>query len=333
MKLEECLEGINEQLRSSKCDIWKNQINTNKPLNSFGLFEQFGYDLSSVIGINREIENKALIVFAGDHGVSDMQLSVYPKSQTKKVVELLLQGKTPLNKLINGTNTELFCVDMGIDGNVYSQNILNYKVANGTKNMFYENAIEKRNVIRAIEKGIEIATICAKRNMQIVALGEVGIGNTVSASVITAVLCNLTAEQVTGKGTGIVGDIVEKKKLVISTVIDKCTSSDPISLLSRAGGYEICGDVGFILGCAYYKIPVIIDGFITGAAALVAYFIHKSVRKYIFVSHQSSEPGHGYILGKLDRKPMLKLQMRYGLATGAALALDLYERAYMITNV
>lgn len=333
LSLEECLAGINTVMRSTKSDVWKNQINTNKPLGSFGTIEKYGYKLSSIIGTNNVISNKATVIFAGDHGIADMNLSVYDKSQTRTVVSLLAEGETPLNKIINQNNIELICVDIGVNGSVNAASVLNYKLADGTQNMYYEKAIEEDLVVKAIETGIKIAGLCAKKNVQIVALGEVGIGNTVSASVLTAILCNLTAEEVTGRGTGIIGDKLNKKREVVSYLIDKCTSCDPIALLAKYGGYEICGDVGFILGCSYYKLPVVLDGFITGASALVASKIHKDTRSYMFASHQSSELGHEYILKKLELEPMLNLGMRYGLATGASLALPLYERAYMLTNV
>ncbi|OJU09430.1 MAG: hypothetical protein BGN88_09875 [Clostridiales bacterium 43-6] len=332
VSLEECLKGINTDMRSSKSDVWKNQINTNKPLKSFGILEQYGYKLSNILGININITNRAVVIFAGDHGISDMNLSVYNKSQTKKVLHLLSEGMTPLNKIINQNHLDLYCVDIGVDGPINVNNILNYKISNGTNNIYQQKAMSEKKARQAIEVGIEIASICAKKNIQIVALGEIGVGNTISSSVITAILCDLTAEQVTGRGTGIVGDKLIHKNKIIGEIMNRC-SKNPISLLAEAGGFEICGVVGFVLGCSFYKIPLIIDGYITGAATLVASKLHAGIKNYIFASHQSSEPGHKFILQGLELEPMLKLEMRYGLATGAALTLPLFESAYNLTNV
>ena len=187
LSLEECLSGINDEMRTSKKDVWKNQMQTNKPLTSFGRLEQIGYQMSRIIGINRKKINKTIVVFAGDHGVAEMDLSVYKQSQTRKVVCYLSEGKTPLNKIANQFNVEIQCIDVGLNGLVERPGILNRKIRNGTNNIYKEDAMTEEDVIQAIEVGIEIAELCKKSDIHIVALGEIGIGNTISASALTAV--------------------------------------------------------------------------------------------------------------------------------------------------
>lgn len=328
------LEGINNTKKISKTDVWKHQILTNKPLSSFGVLEQIGYRLTSIIGVDKKIIKENVVVFAGDHGIAEMNLSKFKQSQTKKVVSLLMHGKTPLNKILGQSFDNLICVDIGINGDVLEEGLIIRKVANGTNNIYQKPAMDKKSMFAALNVGIEIAKSCFDSGTDIVALGEVGIGNTIPSSVAAALLCDLSSDIVTGNGTGVTGEVLQQKKDVIKNLILKYSNckNDPYSILMNIGGYEICGDVGFILGCAYYKIPVILDGFITGVAALIASKMHRDVVDYLFASHLSKEPAHFYVLNELQLNPILNLGMRYGLATGSAMTLNLHKIAYKLTN-
>lgn len=332
--IEIYLNGIDTKFRSSKGDVLLNQRYTNKPFSSFGILEKMGYKLSRIIGINQEKLNKSVVIFAADHGISEMHLSVFEKSHTQNVVNLLLQDKTPLSKILN-KDVPIQCIDIGMASDMEdSYGVINKKVNYSTKNMLYEYAMTMHETQNAIEVGIELAKQCSEKNINIVALGEVGICNTISASVLTAILLDLPSDKVTGRGTGISKEKWKKKNQVVADIIAQYGNlkDNTLELLSAVGGYDICGDIGFLIGCAYYKIPVIIDGFITGAAALVACKLNPLIKEYMFASHLSSEPGHEYIMHELELEPLLYLNMRFGLATGASIALSLYETAYLLTN-
>lgn len=335
ISLDDCLNGIDDKMRASKEKVLYNQFCTNKPIFSFGLLEKYGYRLSQIIGLNKSVLNKRIVVFAADNGVSKMGLSVFKQSHTVEVVTLLKQGKTPLNKISSRYNIPIWCIDIGLNGCCEEDEIfISRKVGHSTKNIFYEDAMPFESMLKAIAVGIEIAEKCSKEGIDIVALGEVGIGNTISASAITSIVLELDAKDVTGRGTGIDNNKLSEKYNVVSEIVDRCRhlKDDPLALLAAAGSYEIIGSVGFLIGCAYYKIPVIIDGFITGVSALLACCISPNIRKYLFASHMSAEPGHKHILKKLDIKPVLDLKMRFGLATGAAIAMQLYDVSYLLTN-
>lgn len=335
LSLEECLLGINNTMVNKKSEVLRNQKNTNKPFGSFGMLETVGYKLSEIIGINQTNLKSQILVFAGDHGIADMKLSAFPQSQTKKVVGLLSQGNIPLNKMTEEFNISIKCYDIGINGELnYNDVVIRKKINNGTKNIYYEDAMTSEDAYRAIDIGINLAEQYHNDKFKILGVGEIGICNTISTSVITAILCELQEEDVTGSGTGVVGDQLIRKKTVIKDIINKnrCFKQEPITLLAKVGGYEICGVVGLLLGCSYLKIPVVIDGYISAAAALVAYNLCPSIKNYIFASHLSAEKGHKYIMKELGLNPIIDLGMRYGVATGVALALPIYKIAYKIVN-
>ncbi len=335
MDLEKYIFGISEIPRNKRNEVLLNQKNTNKPFKSFGKLEEVGYKLTEIIGIGKKEIQSVIIVFAGDHGIAELDLSVFPKDHTKKVVNLLHTHKLPINKIADTYNIPLHCYDIGIDGKVeYNDVVHDLKISNGTKNMLHIDAIEKENVSLAIKRGIDVAKKCFEDGVRIAALGEVGICNTISTSVLTAILCGLNEEDVTDRGTGVMGLKLQQKQEYIKRMIvnNRQHSLDIFGLLGKVAGYEICGDIGFILGCSYYRIPVVIDGYITGVAALAAYRLQPNVKNYIYASHLSAEKGHKHIMKEIGIEPIIDFGMKYGLATGAAIALPIYKMAYKLVN-
>ena len=331
----EYIKKINDETRNSRREVLVNQVYTNKPIKSFGKLESIGYKISQILGINKNQVRVSTCIFAGDHGISELGLSVFEQSQTKKIVELIGKGETPVNKICHEANSEIYCFDIGINADVnYSEKIINMKVKKGTRNFLCFDALERNEVINALNKGIEAANILCKKGVDIVAVGEVGIGNTISTSIITAILCGKNAEEVTDVGTGIDNEKLLKKRKIIEEMIDKCKSEeqDIITLLQKVGGLEICAEAGFIIGCSYHKIIVILDGYISGTAALVANEMCPNISNYIFGSHMSSEKGHKYIFDKLKLNSIFDMGMHYGLATGSSSALPMYKMAYKIVN-
>lgn len=332
----ECIIGINNKVRVKKRDVLLNQVNTNKPFKSFGRLEGIGYKLSEIIGVNKNEIKTGIVVFAGDHGVSEMEVSVFSQGQTKRVVNLLGKGTMPLNKIVKNQNIQVKCYDVGINGKVeYNDIVVDMKIKNSTNNMIYKDAMPVKDVYSAIEVGIRVAEEWNNNKFNILAVGEIGISNTISASIITTILCDRKVDEVTDVGTGVSGEKLMLKKNIINELVEKYRQlkESPIELLAKVGGYEICSVIGTILGCAYYKIPIVIDGYITSAAALVAYKICPNIKPYIFASHISAEKGHKYIIDELNLMPIVDLKMKYGVATGAAIALPIYKMAYELTNI
>ncbi len=321
---------------NSRREVLQNQRGTNKTIRSFGRIESVGYKVSEIVGINKTGGIRgAVCIFAADHGVSELGLSIFPQSQTKKIVELIEEGHTPINKIAKRTNVPLFCLDIGIVGPVrYGSILQNHKVVDGTRNMMLDDAMTEDEVIRSFETGMRFANKLKSQRIDIVAAGEVGIGNTISSSIITAVLCNKEAYEITDVGTGIDNDKLEKKREIVKTKIDELRSFDRnlTELLKKAGGAEICAEAGFILECARLGMAVILDGFISGVAALIACEMKEDVRKCIIPSHISSEKGHRYIFEKLRLEPIVDWGMHYGIASGAAMILPVVMNAYDITN-
>lgn len=331
------LETLKKQdyiYKSTRRQVLQNQRNINKPLGSFGKIESIGYKISEVVGINKQKNlNSSICIFAGDHGVSELGLSIFKQSQTKVIVEMLGANKTPINRIAEKSNVKVHCYDVGINGLIETNDIVeSCKVSNGTKNMVSEDALTRDEVFSALERGYTLADKFKNENIDIVAVGEVGIGNTISTSIITAVLCGKKSEEVTDVGTGIDDEKLLRKKQIIEKIIEKYTGADVITLLCKAGGLEICAEAGFIIGCLKNGIAVILDGYISGAAALVAYEINPNIKKIVFASHMSSEKGHRYIFDKLGLEPLFDWGMHYGIASGSSIALPIITMAYGVTN-
>ena len=334
--LRDYLDDLEVSCSSTRGEVLRNQMNVQKPLGSFGRIESIGYKISEVLGINRTSKIRGTIcVFAADHGISELGLSIFPQSQTKKIVEMMEEGKTPINKIAACSHFPLYCLDVGIAGKVRSGRVVrDYKAMNGTKNLLIDDAMSEREVIQSIRTGMLFADELKAQGSDIVAVGEVGCGNTISSSIITAILCKKKADEITDVGTGISNEKLQKKIEIVGRKIDELKEyeGDLLTILKKVGGVEICAEAGFILGCARNGMVVIIDGFISGVSALIAYEINESIRKCIIPSHLSSEKGHKYIFEKLKLEPIIDWGMHYGIASGAAMILPVVISAYGITN-
>jgi nicotinate-nucleotide--dimethylbenzimidazole phosphoribosyltransferase len=256
------------------------------------------------------------------------------------MVNNFLANGAAINVLARLHHVKLTIVDIGVDADFDSlDGLLNHKVRKGTRNMLREAAMSKEELAQALSIGISLAAQAKARNETLLAVGEMGIGNTTAAAAITAILTGLRPSLVTGKGTGLSASAVEHKQRVIETVLQKHfgdfgsdTSADPLEVLRRIGGLEIAAMTGFILGAAQHHLPVVIDGFISTAAAAIAFAIAPQVRGYLFSGHQSEEPGHRVLLEYIGVKPILSLNMRLGEGTGAVLAMPIIESAMHLYN-
>lgn len=308
--------------------------NLTKPPGSLGRLEEFARRLVAITeNIMPKLDKKVVFTFAGDHGVADEWVSAYPKEVTKQMVFNFLQGGAGINVLAEYADAEVVVVDMGVDYDFgETEGLISKKVVMGTKNIRKGPAMTEEEALRCIEVGIGLANEYAGRGYNIFATGDMGIANTTPSSAIASVLTGSPVSEVTGKGTGIGDDALRNKINVIEDAIsvNKPNPSDPVEVLSKIGGAEIGGIAGLILGAAANRIPVVIDGFISTAGALISYCIEPKTKDYMFASHNSREIGHKVMLDKIGLRPILDLDLRLGEGTGAALAILMIEAGLKI---
>ncbi|MCD4669247.1 MAG: nicotinate-nucleotide--dimethylbenzimidazole phosphoribosyltransferase, partial [Actinomycetia bacterium] len=262
-----------------------------KPQGSLGRLEELAKQMVSITGnLSPVIDKKAVLVMAGDHGVVKDGVSAYPQEVTMQMVLNFLGGGAAINVLARHIGAEVQVVDMGVAAEFEPDpKLLDKKVARGTNSMTGGPAMDKKQAIRTLEAGIEAAELMIENGHNIIATGDMGIGNTTASSAITSVICNIEAEEVTGYGTGIDQRGLKKKIEAIKKAIE-VNSPDPddgIDILSKVGGFEIGGIAGVVLGCAAHRVPVVIDGFISSAGALIAYAIEPKCAHYMIPSHCS----------------------------------------------
>ncbi|MCK9615043.1 MAG: nicotinate-nucleotide--dimethylbenzimidazole phosphoribosyltransferase [Candidatus Omnitrophica bacterium] len=323
--------------------------NLTKPKESLGKLE----DLARlIVGItaseNPSMKNKVIFTFAADHGVTEESISAFPKEVTAQMVYNFLSGGAGINVLANHIGARVVVADLGVSCDLKPhKNLLIKKVNYGTKNFTKGPAMSRNEAIRSICAGIDIfeqeysATLMqstggsasgGKKGIDIIGTGEMGIGNTTASSAIAAVFTKKPLKLLTGRGTGIDEKGLKNKIKVIEKGLrtNKPDSGDAIDVLSKVGGFEIGGLSGIILGAAARKVPVVIDGFISAAAALIAFGLQPKVKDYIIASHLSVEKGHKIVLGYIGLKPLFDLDLRLGEGTGAALGINLAEASVKI---
>jgi nicotinate-nucleotide--dimethylbenzimidazole phosphoribosyltransferase len=310
--------------------------NLTKPIGSLGVLEDLVIQLAGITGnFMPKVENKMVIVMAGDHGVVEEGVSVAPQSVTTQMVYNFLHGGAGINVLARCAGAQVKVVDMGVaDPALKNSDLISRKVRLGTANMVKGPAMSREEALQAIKVGIEVAEGEIDQGINLLATGEMGIGNTTPSSAILAVYCDASLPMIVGPGVGLNDEGVLRKTKAIETalIVNKPDPDDPIDVLAKVGGLEIAGMTGLILGSAVRKVPIVIDGFISGAAALIAYKIAPQVKDYIIASHLSEEPGHKLVLEAMGLEPMLRMRMRLGEGTGAALAFNIIEAATRIMS-
>ncbi len=333
-KLKETLKNLTEVDRKLM-DLTQERLNNlTKPLGSLGKLEELA---KIIVGITAkadpEFKNKVIFTLAGDHGITEEGISAYPKEVTAQMVYNFLRGGAGINVLAKHAGARVVVADVGVAEDLKAHpGLLIKKINYGTKNMAKGPAMTKAEAIKAIEAGIEIFEDELINGIDIIGTGEMGIGNTTPSAAITAVFTGESVEEVTGRGTGIDEKGLKNKIRVIKEALklNKPNPKDALDVLAKVGGFEIGGLAGIILAAASKRIPVVIDGFISGAAALVAFHIEPKVKDYMIASHCSVEKGHKIILEHLGLKPILDLNLRLGEGTGAALGMSIIEAAVKI---
>jgi nicotinate-nucleotide--dimethylbenzimidazole phosphoribosyltransferase len=309
--------------------------NLTKPQGSLGRLEDFA---GQIVGISRnlnpEIKRKVILVMAGDHGVAQERVSAFPQEVTFQMVYNFIRGGAGINVLARHIGADVLVVDMGVAKDFASEKgLIIKKIAYGTKNIAQGPAMSRDEAERAIIAGIEVfEDELSRKGIDIVGLGEMGIANTTPSSAIVACLTKSKVEEVTSQGTGINEDQLKNKIRVIKQAIEinHPNLEDGLDVLSKIGGFEIGGLVGCILAAAAHRVPIVIDGFISCASALIAIKLAPLVKDYIFASHNSVEKGHKIALKYIGKVPMFDLGMRLGEGTGAALGISFIEAGVKI---
>ena len=304
------------------------------PTGSLGRLEEFATIYASIKGSpDATIKHKVVFTMAGDHGVASEGVSVFPQEVTRQMVKNFLDGGATISVLARHVGARVVVVDCGVKADFEPVDGLKIKkVGYGTDNIAHGPAMSREQAIESLEAGIESFNEELLNGIDIIATGDMGIANTTPSSAIIACLTGTDLGKVTGRGTGLDDKGVDKKINVISTALDvnKPDPSDPIDVLSKVGGFEIGGIAGLCLAAASHRTPVLIDGFISTAAALIACAIEPKVNEYLISSHTSTENGHKIALKKLQKKAILNLDLRLGEGTGAVLAMNLVEAGVKI---
>ena len=302
-----------------------------KPQGSLGRLEELSVQLAGIQGKSiPEIRHKAIITMAGDHGVVAEGVSLFPQEVTAQMVYNFLRGGAGINVIARQVGARIIVVDMGVAASLESNpQLLSRKIAFGTQNMSLGSAMTRAQAVKAIEIGIEVVTTEVAKGLDIVGTGDMGIGNTTASSAICAVITGKPVAEVTGRGTGIADRQLIHKIEVINRAlaVNHPDPKQPLDVLAKVGGFEIGGLVGVMLAAAAHRIPVVIDGFISGAAALIATALSPGLKDFLIAAHVSAEAGHQLLLRHLGLKPLLDLGMRLGEGTGAALGIFLAEAA------
>jgi len=308
--------------------------NKTKPLGSLGRLEEFARRFAAISGsLEPDTGKKVIYTFAGDHGVTEEGVSAFPREVTPQMVFNFLSGGAGVNVLARHCGIEVRVVDVGVDNEFgHLEGLIRKKVARGTRNFTKGPAMERDEALAAINVGIELAALAKDELVSMVGTGEMGIGNTTPSSAIIAAISGKPAREVTHRGTGISDAALANKIRVIEQglSLNRPDPNDPLDVLTKVGGLEIAAITGLVLGCAANRIPVVIDGFISTAGALIAVELQPHVKDYIFAAHRSVEIGHCFMLERICAEPILDLKLRLGEGTGAALAMGLIEAGVKI---
>ncbi len=303
-----------------------------KPIGSLGRLEEFARRYVAITG-RETVRGKRVYTFAGDHGVVAEGVSAFPQEVTPQMVLNFVDGGASINALARYAGAEVLVVDMGVATDFAElPGLLQRKIARGTANLSKGPAMTPEQALRSLQIGVEMAVQAKQDQIDLVGTGDMGIGNTTPSAAIAACICDLLPEQVTHRGTGIDDEALERKIEVVAAglQINQPDPADPLDVLAKVGGFEIGGIAGLVLGCAAEGIPVLVDGFISTAGALIASELHPHVRDYIFAAHQSVEIGHRHMLARIGQQPMLDLGLRLGEGTGGALAMTLIEAGLQV---
>ena len=333
--LQNFIDGI-KPLYKDKLEQAKSGVDSlAKPLGSLGRLEDIVIKLAGITGkMKNTVNKKCVIIMSSDNGVVEEGVASAPQYVTLAQTKNFIKGKTGVAALAKSNNTDLMVIDIGINSDEKIAGVIDKKISKGTKNIYIEEAMSYEDAINAIEIGIDMVKNAKEKGYDIVGVGEMGIGNTTTSATVLKSLINCKVDEVVGKGAGITEEAFNKKKEVVKTSIESknINFSDPIDIVAKVGGYDIAGMAGVFLGAAYYRIPVVIDGFISVVAALVATRLNPIVKEFCIPSHKSEEIGYNLAMKELGLTPMLNLGMRLGEGSGCPIAFSIVDFACSMMN-
>ena len=309
--------------------------NVAKPLHSLGLLEESIIRIAGITGQeNFTLDKRCAVVMCSDNGVVCEGVTQSDSSVTSIVAESIAKGTSNINNIAKVFDADVFAVDIGMNKDVCSQSIVNRKISYGTNNIAVGAAMTKEQAEKAVSVGIDIVKECCESGYKIIVTGEMGIGNTTTSSAIACILLGLSANETTGRGAGLDTEGLIKKISVIERAIDvnRPDPNNAVDILMKLGGYDIAGMTGLFLGGAIYRIPIVIDGFISAAAAALAMKISPTAKEYFLCSHVSGEPAGKKILEFMGMKPLITAEMRLGEGTGGIFLLPLLDGAMAVYN-
>ena len=334
MSLNETIKKIRPLDHSSAVAAQQRLDSLTKPQGSLGKLEELARRVAIIQGkVPPRLGRKLMFVFAADHGIVQEGVSAYPKKVTAQMTYNFLRGSAAINVLARHYGVDTEVVDVGVDHDFAgARGLRNCKIRRGTANFARGPAMSRDQALRSIELGIQLAEEAAAENLFLLGAGDMGIGNTSSAAAILCALTGAAPSQVAGRGTGIDDAILKRKIEAIENglQLNRPNANDPIDVLAKLGGLEIGAILGVILQAVAMRAPMVLDGFISGAAALLAQRLCPHVRDFLFASHLSAERGHRFMLEDLDVAPVLDLEMRLGEGTGSCLLMGLIEASVKI---
>lgn len=333
--LKELAGGIEALDQNAAAGMQQRLDSKIKPLRSLGVLEDIAQQIAGIMRTpNPKLNKKAVLLMAGDHGVVVEGVSAAPQEITAQMFYSYLRGEAGINVLAKHGGAEVICTDIGIVSPLNPPELMAYRVKNGTNNIAHGPAMTREEAMRAILTGAQIAKEAIDSGINLLATGEVGIGNTTPSAALISVFTGHSVEEVTGRGTGLKDDALKHKESIIRQAIEvnQPDPADPVGVLSKVGGLEIAALTGAILEAAYRHMPIILDGIISTAAALAAAQIAPLAAEYMISSHNSEEKGHEIGLKQLGINFRLDFHMRLGEGTGAALMFPMVEAALKIAD-
>jgi nicotinate-nucleotide--dimethylbenzimidazole phosphoribosyltransferase len=306
-----------------------------KPIGSLGILEKLALQIGTIQNtLTPTLKKPTLIVFAGDHGIANEGVSAYPQEVTYQMVLNFLQGGAAINVFSAQHGINLKIVDAGVNFDFEkNENLVNAKIDKGTKSFLHQKAMTETQLIQCFDKGKEIVTQIANEGCNILGFGEMGIGNTSSASMLMSYLCNLPIEQCVGKGTGLNDEQLQNKIAILKQAkAFHGVKENPKEVLQTFGGFEMAQMCAAMLTAFENNMIILVDGFIASGAFLVAQKMNPLIKTHAIFCHLSDEFGHQYLLNFLQAEPLLKLNMRLGEGTGCAVAYPIIESAVAFLN-
>lgn len=335
--LKKALSSIEPLDQGAIKKAWHRLDNLTKPIGSLGTLEHVAARISGITGkVKNTINKKNIIIMCADNGIVEEGVTTNPQEFTAIVTNNFTKGITGINVLSKFAGSDIEIVNIGVTGELNNPLVLDRKVMDGTKNMIKGPAMTREECIKAIEVGIEVVDGLVAKGYDLLGTGEMGIGNTTTSAAVLSVFSGMEADIIAGRGSGLLDEQFNHKKRVIKECIkvNAPNVEDPIDVLSKVGGLDIAGLCGCFIGAAKNRVPIVIDGFISAAAALCAYKLNPLTKEYMIPSHLSAEPGAKFAMDVIGLEPMFDLKMRLGEGTGCPLAFNVIEAAlYTVNNM